>query len=65
LFADAVLAVVNPSALVLNWFLLGALRGVSIVTLSMAFLFFENSFSYAESGSFKIKKLTPSTKSPV
>ena len=65
LFADAVLAVVNPSALVLNWFLLGTLRGVSIVTLSMAFLFFENSFSYAESGSFKIKKLTPSTKSPV
>jgi len=48
LFADTVLAVVNPSTLVLNWFFLRAFRGVGIVTLSVAFLLFKNSFSYVE-----------------
>lgn len=38
LLADSVLAVVNPGALVLNGFLIGALGSVSVISLTVAFL---------------------------
>ena len=38
LLADSVLVVVNPSALVLDWLLLGIGPSVGVVALSMAFL---------------------------
>ena len=48
LLSDSVLAVVNPGALVLDGFLIGALGGVGVVSLAVAFLK-ESSFSYCSS----------------
>ena len=38
LFADTVLLVVNPGALVLDWLLIGALGSVGVISLTVAFL---------------------------